>query len=126
METCVNTLYVRGDSDAVSTFFDFINEKSDLGEHFKSLEKSVEDIEEDLDLPCASQSPWIDTFSVDADERTISWETDGYPSLLAVYKLSKDFSGINFVLDFDNTEDEIVGCIAIRDGNISKKHLVYF
>jgi hypothetical protein len=124
MNTCYNTLYTTGDSNAVSKFFDLMNEMSNIGEYFKNLEKSVANIEYDLDLPCASQSPSIDTF--DTDDNTISWEARGYPSLLAVYKLSKDFPDIAFILDFENIEDEVAGCIAIRDGNILKKHLVDF
>ena len=124
MNTCYNTLYTAGDSNAVSKFFDLMNEMSNIGEYFENLEKSVENIEDDLDLPCASQSPWIDTF--DTDDNAISWEASGYPSLLAVYKLSKDFPDIAFMLNFENTEDEVAGCIAICDGNILKKHLVDF
>ena len=120
MNTCYNTLYTAGDSNAVSKFFDLMNEMSNIGEYFENLEKSVENIEDDLDLPCASQSPWIDTF--DTDDNAISWEASGYPSLLAVYKLSKDFPDIAFMLNFENTEDEVAGCIAICDGNILKKH----
>lgn len=129
--TCWNNLYVRGDSDKVSKFFDFIKEKSDIGEYFVNLEKSVEDegVLDALDLSrygCDSNTPWKDTFEVDIGERKIFWESGGYPSILAVYKLSKDFPDIDFFFEIDNTEDELEGWIAIRDGNISNKHFVYF
>jgi hypothetical protein len=125
-EDCFNKLYARGNSEEVAKLFDFLDGLSDIGKHFVELEESLEDIEADLDLPCASQCPYSYTFEVDVETKSISWEARGYPSLLAVYKLSQDFPDINFFLDFDNTEDELVGKIAIRNGNITENHFVYF
>lgn len=125
-EPCFNTLHIKGESDNLSDFFGFINKTSDLGNYFLSLEKALEDCESDLDLPFASQKPWIDTFSIDNTDKSISWESRGYPSVLAVYELSKKFPDLNFILDIDNREEEIAGYISISNGDVLDYHQVDF
>ncbi|WP_200373666.1 hypothetical protein [Thiocystis violacea] len=125
-ETCFNTLYVKGDSESASKFFDLINEISDIGNYFLDLEKALEETEADLDLPCSSQRPWTNTFSIDVEDKKISWEASSYPSILAVYQLSKNFPDLDFILDFDNTEEELVGYFNIRNGDILDRRLVDF
>ena len=122
---CSNVLYVRGERKETSLLFDFIKNIS-VSEYFINLEKSVEDIERYLSLPTASGIPLSDSFSVDIDKEEIHWESVNNPSILTVYKLSKEFPKIMFVFEFENIEDEVVGFIGIKNGTLIYQYFLDF
>ncbi len=128
MSVCENILRFNGAEDDLEAFYSKVKS---LGKDFPQWFAGLEDQGADLTY-LDSATPWVDSIHASVEPQApgvpldadITWQSNRYPSIQAVCKLSTLFPELVFSLDYDAYEDLDRGVYEVKNGELLEEDVV--